>query len=104
MSEMTKPDLSGVPETMLITLYLRAMESQRQDALLHDQKAVELVARTSYDFGRVKQIPLNEANKLVLILRNREMDRQARDFLARYPQAAVVHVGCGLDFALRARG
>ena len=89
--------LSGVSETLLITLYLRAMESQRPDALIKDEKAMELVTRMSYDFDRVRQIPLSEANKLVIILRNREFDRYARDFLRRHPDAVVVHIGCGLD-------
>ncbi len=83
MSEIDGQNLSGVSETLLITLYLRAMESQRPDALVKDEKAVALVAQMSYDFDRVRQIPLNEANKLVIILRNREFDRYARDFLAR---------------------
>ena len=83
MSEIDGQDLSGVAETLLITLYLRAMESQRPDALIKDEKAVELVTRLSYDFDRVRRIPLSEANKLVVILRNRELDRYARDFLAR---------------------
>jgi len=97
MSE-TKPQiLSGVPETLLVTLYLRAMESQRPDALIKDENAVALVAQMNHDFQRVRQIPLSEANKLVIILRNREFDRYARDFLARHPQAVVVHIGCGLD-------
>jgi O-methyltransferase involved in polyketide biosynthesis len=82
---------------MLIPLYIRAMESQRPDALIKDEKAVELVAQMSLDFSRVRQIPLSEANKLVIILRNREFDNYARDFLARCPQAVVVHIGCGLD-------
>ena len=34
MSEIDGQDLSGVAETLLITLYLRAMESQRPDALI----------------------------------------------------------------------
>ena len=97
ISETANPSLSGVPETMLVTLYLRAMESQRPGALIKDEKAVALVTRMSYDFSRVRQIPLSEANKLVIILRNREFDRYARDFLARRPQAVVVHIGCGLD-------
>ena len=97
MSETSSQDLSGVPETMLITLYLRAMESQRPDALIKDEKAVELVTRMSYDFERVRRIPMNEANRLVIILRNREFDHSARDFLKRHPEAVVVHIGCGLD-------
>jgi O-methyltransferase involved in polyketide biosynthesis len=34
MSEITNPNLSGVYETLLLTLYLRVMESQRPDALI----------------------------------------------------------------------
>ena len=99
---MTTPEtgpltLDGVSETLLVTLYLRAMESQCPDALIKDEKAVALVTRMSYDFDRVRQIPLSEANRLVIILRNRELDRYARDFLVRHPEAVVVHIGCGLD-------
>ncbi len=97
MSETTNQGLSGVAETLLIPLYIRAMESQRPDALIKDRKAVELVTRMSFDFSRVRQIPLSEVNKLVIILRNREFDRYVQDFLARHPDAVVVHIGCGLD-------
>ena len=97
MCEMVSPDLSGVAETLLITLYIRAIESQRPDALIKDEKAVALVKQISYDFARVRQFPLSEANKLVIILRYREFDRYARDFVARHPDAVVVHIGCGLD-------
>jgi len=47
MSETTNQDLSGVTETLLITLYLRAMESQRPDVLIQDKKAEALVKQIS---------------------------------------------------------
>jgi O-methyltransferase involved in polyketide biosynthesis len=97
MSEIKSQTWSGVSETLLVTLYLRAMESQRPDALIKDEKAVALVAQMSYDFSRIRLIHLSEANKVVIILRNREFDRYARDFLGRHPEAVVVHIGCGLD-------
>ncbi|MDH4138731.1 MAG: class I SAM-dependent methyltransferase [Anaerolineae bacterium] len=101
MSETLEQDLSGVSETLLLTLCLRAMESQRPDALIKDEKAEALAKKISddglYDFGRMRPLHLSEANKLVIILRNREFDRYARDFMARQPQAVVVHIGCGLD-------
>jgi O-methyltransferase involved in polyketide biosynthesis len=71
MSESKSQTLSGVAETLLITLYLRAMESQRPDALIKDEKAVALVAQMSYDFDRIRQIPMSEANKVTVILRDR---------------------------------
>jgi O-methyltransferase involved in polyketide biosynthesis len=51
----------------------------------------------SYDFDRIRQIPMTESNKVVAILRDREFDRTTRDFLARNPEAVVLHIGCGLD-------
>lgn len=41
--------LSGVPETMLQTLYARAKESRGRGAI-HDAKAEEIVAKLDYDF------------------------------------------------------
>jgi O-methyltransferase involved in polyketide biosynthesis len=77
------------------------MESQRPDALIKDEKAEALFRKISddwhYDFGRMKSLHLSEANKLVIILRNREFDRYTRDFLRHHPDAVVVHIGCGLD-------
>lgn len=97
MSETKSPTLSGVSESSLVTLYIRAMESQRPDALVKDVNAVALLARLSYDFSRIRLLHLSEANKLVIVLRSRKFDRYARDFLTRHPEAVVVHLGCGLD-------
>ena len=101
MSKTLEQDLSGVPETLLITLYMRAMETQRPDALIKDEKAVELFQKIGdeglYDYNRIKSLRLSEENKLVIILRNREIDRCTREYLARRPDAVVVHIGCGLD-------
>ena len=97
MSEVKQVPLSGVPETSLIPLYLKAMESQRPDALIKDEKAVELVSRMSYDFAQIRKIPLSEANKVTRILLSCEMDRYVRNFLRQHPEAVVVHIGCGLD-------
>jgi O-methyltransferase involved in polyketide biosynthesis len=97
MSETTNQDLSGVSETLLILLYNRAMESQRPDAMMKDEKAVALVTQMSYDFDQVRKIPMTEMLKVTRIMLTREMDRYARDFLSRHPEAVVVHIGCGLD-------
>jgi O-methyltransferase involved in polyketide biosynthesis len=96
-SGMIDPTLSGVAETLLIPLYNRAMESQRSDAMMKDEKAVRLVAHMSYDFEQIKKIRMNEGNKVARIMLTREMDRYVRDFLNRHPEAVVVHIGCGLD-------
>jgi O-methyltransferase involved in polyketide biosynthesis len=87
-------DLKGVPETLLIPLYCRAVESQRPDALVKDERAVLLVGRIDYDFSRVK-LPAHDV--LFTIMRVREFDRRTQAFLAAHPNGAVVSIGCGLD-------
>ena len=47
MPETDIQDLSGVAQTLLIPLYTRAIESQRPDPLIKDEKAVALVTRMS---------------------------------------------------------
>ena len=97
VSDLFSPDLSGVAETLLIPLYNRAMESQRPDAIMKDEKAVALVRQMSYDFSQITKIRMREANKVARIMLTREIDRYTRDFLTRHPKAVVVHIGCGFD-------
>jgi O-methyltransferase involved in polyketide biosynthesis len=97
MSETTDHRLSGAAETLLLTLYLRALETKRPDALIRDDKAVAMVTKRRYDFGRFKLLHMSEANKPVIFLRDRQFDRYARDILWCHSQAVVVHIGCGLD-------
>ena len=97
MSESTHPNLSGVAETLLITLYIRATESQRPDALIKDERADALVRRLDPEILRKTLALTEDTGRLVLILKSREFDRFAQDFLKRHPDAVVVHIGCGLD-------
>ena len=50
MSTNEKPKLSGVPETMLQTVYARAKETKTRGAI-KDTKAVQLVDKIDYDFS-----------------------------------------------------
>jgi len=97
MSEIASHNLDGVAETLLATVYIRAIETQRPDALLKDEKALALVTQMESAFARVRQIKMDKDDQVGVIMRNREFDRYARDFLARCPDAVVVHIGCGLD-------
>jgi methyltransferase (TIGR00027 family) len=94
MAEKVRPGLEGVPETLLMPLYMRALESQRPDGLIHDEKAAAIVHQMDYDFDRLE---MQSHDQAAVILRACEFDRIARDFLVRNPRAQVVHLGCGLD-------
>jgi O-methyltransferase involved in polyketide biosynthesis len=94
MLEKSHPDLSGVSETLLITLYTRAVESQRPDAMLKDDRAVAIVKQMDFNFTR---LTLHGHDQVAVILRMKEFDRHVQQFLTRNPEAVVVHIGCGLD-------
>jgi O-methyltransferase involved in polyketide biosynthesis len=87
-------ELSDIPETLLIPLHRRAVEGQRSDALVKDERAAELVSRIDYDFSRIK---FSSANRLFTILRVLEFDRRTQAFLAAQPDGVSVSIGCGLD-------
>jgi O-methyltransferase involved in polyketide biosynthesis len=97
MSETTNPNLSGVAETLLITLYIRAMESQRPDALIKDERAEALVCQLDQESLRKTLALTDDFSRVAVILKGHEFDRFAQDFLTRHPDAVVVHIGCGLD-------
>ena len=77
-----------------MTLYVRARESQRPDAMIKDGKAVEMVNRLDCDFSRLR---MHRHDEIAVIMRMRKFDNHVRDFLARNPDGAVIHIGCGLD-------
>jgi O-methyltransferase involved in polyketide biosynthesis len=94
-------DLSGVAETLLFPVYVRALETQRPDALLMDEDAAALMTRYGSSFDRIKQVYMDAEDQAGIILRNREFDRHAADFIKRCPDGVVVHIGCGLDTRYR---
>jgi O-methyltransferase involved in polyketide biosynthesis len=94
MTEKILQSLEGVSETLLMTLYVRARESQRPDAMIHDDKAVEMVSRIAGDFSRLR---MERHDEIAVIMRMKKFDSHVREFLACNPETVVVHIGCGLD-------
>ncbi|XXX74623.1 class I SAM-dependent methyltransferase [Sorangium sp. So ce134] len=89
-----KVHLTKEKETLLVTLYGKALESRSKDPILRDEAAESAVRRIDYDFGRLK---VRRADAISLAIRARELDRWTVDFLAGHPGATVLHLGCGLD-------
>ena len=85
--------LSGVPETMLQTLYARAKETKTRRAIV-DDKAVEVLGKLNYDFSLADR---DSAMHNGVIARTIVLDRLTRDYLTQHPGAVVVNIACGLD-------
>ena len=91
MTEKIK--LSGVPETMLQTIYARAKESMGRGAI-HDRKAEEIISKLDYDFTLANK---DSAMHNGVIARTIVLDRLTQTWLAENPGAVVVNIACGLD-------
>lgn len=88
-----KMTLTGVPETMLQTVYARARES-RTRGVITDRKAEELIGRLDYDFSKAEK---DSAMRSGVVARTVVLDNMVAAWLAKHPGAVVVNIACGLD-------
>jgi len=94
MPEKIIQTLDGVSETLLMTLYVRARESQRPGGMIKDERAVAMVNQIACDFSRLR---MQRHDEVAVIMRMKKFDSYVCDFLARNPDAVALHIGCGLD-------
>jgi O-methyltransferase involved in polyketide biosynthesis len=87
-------DLSGAPQTMLATLYAKALDADLPRPILADHYAKNVVARLDYDWS---QTTITARSAPSVTTRTAHFDLWTRQFLAVHPRASVLHLGCGLD-------
>ncbi len=90
------PQLSGVPETMLWSLYHRAVESGHSDAVLHDPDGVRIMEALDYDFAGNFGTPGGS-----LAARAAMIDRTIIDWLSLHPDGLIISLGEGLETQAR---
>lgn len=86
--------LSGIPETMLIALWARAAETETDNPIIRDDKAVEMVSQIDYDFSKFASARLTQ---LGVAIRTMILDKAVSAFLRQNPEAVVINLGAGLD-------
>jgi O-methyltransferase involved in polyketide biosynthesis len=89
-----KVHLTQEKETLLPTLYGKALDSRIPDSILGDRWADQVVQQLDYDFAR---LDLPRGGAISLPVRAKHLDGWTRQFLAAHPRATVLHLGCGLD-------
>ena len=89
-----------IQETLIIPLLGRKICSERFPELFSDPEAERICAMLDYDFSE-KEKKMGGALGLfgALEVAQRQYDAlcEVKDYLAAYPNAAVVNMGCGLD-------
>lgn len=86
------PHLNGVPETMLWSLYHRAVESRQPGGVLDDPGGVRIMEALDYDFAGHFGTPGGS-----LAARAATIDRTIAAWLAVHPDGLVVSLGEGLE-------
>jgi len=81
-------------ETLLIPLYCKAIESKKETPIISDDTAVKMVSEIKYDYAQLK-IP--KKTHVTLCMRAKQFDNYAIEFMKKYSNSVVVHLGCGLD-------
>lgn len=94
MTDKVPVDLNGPAQTMLATLYLKALDADFDRPVLGDRFARDAVDRIDYDFTD-SGIPAKWAP--LITVRTAQYDIWASQFLTAHPECTVVHLGCGLD-------
>src|SRR5882757_522522 len=87
-------DLSGPAQTMLTTLYCKALDADLDRPVLGDGFAKAAVGRIDYDW---RELGIADRWTPLVTVRAAQYDIWASQFLAVHQHATVVHLGCGLD-------
>jgi O-methyltransferase involved in polyketide biosynthesis len=93
MDNPKKISLSGVQETLLIPLAIRANETRRPRARIHDFKAVEIIEALKLDTAKYDKFMSHEG----VVARTILFDEAMKYYLKKYPRAVCISIGCGLD-------
>lgn len=86
--------MSTLSETMLITLWAKAVEYDRPDALIRDAIAVDMLKQIDYDFSIFAKSKMSQPG---CCGRAALFDGEIKRFLVEHPDAVVVQLGAGLD-------
>ena len=96
MENISEIKLGSVQETLLLPLWGRAIEIQKQKPLLIDNQAVSIINRIPYDFTVISK-NISELVRLSWIARSIFFDKRIKEFVYVYPEATIINIGCGLD-------
>jgi methyltransferase (TIGR00027 family) len=94
-NEKTKNNLKdAIGETLYIPLLMRCLETKRDDAIISDPMACELVEKIEYDFSKFSKAIKSLTG---VAIRVRHFDDMVKAYIEKTKNPVVVIIGCGLD-------
>ena len=95
MTQKISIEKGNIQETLLLPLWGRAFETQQCNPRLIDKKAVQIIEKIDYDFSDIEKT--QSMSQHGWVARSLHTDKMAIEFIKKYPEAAIVNIGCGLD-------
>lgn len=89
-----KVSVTGVPETMIQTLYARAKESEKDNTMIQDDMAAEIVSKLDCDFSNADK---DKAMSYGVIARTIVLDEMVERYLSKNPNTVVINIASGMD-------
>lgn len=90
-----QPKLTGVPETMLISIRSRYLETKEKNGIINDPKTVEILDQIECDFSGKKEV--SKWSQKGTAIRTEILDELTQKFLDTHKECVVVNFACWLD-------
>ncbi len=81
-------------ETLLFTLYGKALDSASPKPILQDPWAETAVRNIDYDFEKLR---VSATESMLIASRAKQFDLFTTQYISGHPDATVLHLGCGMD-------
>ena len=91
-----KIDLGKVQETLMLPLWARAREAEKDNPIVCDTYAKNIIERIDYDFSQIEESHMAD-HQGVWAIRAYNFDNIVKAFLANNSRAVVVNFGAGLE-------
>ncbi len=91
-----KIDLGQVQETLMLPLWARARETEKDNPIVVDTYAKNIVESIDYDFTQIEEGHMAD-HQGVWAIRAYNFDKIIQVFLAKNSKAVVINIGAGLD-------
>jgi len=91
--------IGQVAQTAFLTLQCHVLDASSDHPILNDIESINILKALSEKTGN-QGVQLNRIKKSLvnhIALRARQYDWFAKRFIEKYPEAAVVNIGCGMD-------
>lgn len=95
MEQKIKFKRGTIQETLLLPLWGRAYETQKNNPRLIDKKAVEIIKKIDYDFSTIEKT--QSMSQHGWVARSLHTDKMSLEFIKKHPEATIVNIGCGID-------